>query len=164
MPMTVLPKNSGYNPRGTRRYIWVPFSEMPDGVLDTAALTATATVDLTNQIVTSAGWTTTQAFVPDPDVGSLRTGTIEGEVTYAESSLTFRMSKTGPANDARAVLHEGDVGFLVTANEGLVAGRSADVARSRVAFGTKVNEDVARYLVPFSVNNIDHDVVIPALA
>ena len=163
MPMTTLAKNVGFNPRGTRRYIWAPLAIMTDGVLDTAALTSSTTTDLTNQVTARAGFTTSQAQVPDPDMGSLKTGTVAGEITYGDSSLTFRTSKTGPADDVRAVLHEGDEGFLVIANEGLVAGKSADVVRATIGYGGKLDEDIARYMLPFIVSDIKTDVVIPAL-
>lgn len=163
MPLTVLPKNVGFNPRGTRKHLWIPLALMPDGVLDTAALTAAGTIDMTNQAVTRTGFTTTQAQDPDPDQGSLVTGTIPGEVTFAQSSITFRLSKTGPANDIRAVLHEGDEGFYVSANEGLVAGLSANVYRSTIGYATDVDAAPAQLTVPFIVASEKRDVTIPAL-
>lgn len=162
MPLTTLPHLPGYNPRGTRRYLWIPLEAMPDGVLDTAALGAAT--DVTNQMaVMPSGFTTSQARVPDPDVGSLVTGTIAGEVTYDDTTMTFKLAPTGPGDDIRAVLHEGDEGFFAIANEGLVAGRSADVVRSSIGYGGKLNEDVARYQLPVIVNSIETDVVIPTL-
>lgn len=163
MAMTVLPKNVGFNPRGTSKHLWIPLADMPDGVLDTAALTAVGTVDMTNQAVTRSGFTTTQAQDPDPDQGSLVTGTIPGEVTFAESSITFRLSKTGPQDDIRAVLYEGDEGYYVRANEGITAGLSALVARCTIGYPSDVDGAPAQLTVPFIVSSVERDVTIPAL-
>lgn len=164
MPLTVLPRFQGYNPKGKRRHLVIPRALMPDGVLDTAALTDATSIDVTDQLAVAPDFTPSQAQEPDSDVGTLVVGKVAGDITYPDTSAAFRLHPNGPASDIRAVLHEGDEIFWVVANEGLVAGRSADVVTATVGFGGKLNEAVARIQFPIIASFVEQDVTIPALA
>jgi hypothetical protein len=162
--MTVLDRSVGYPVRGTTRLVVIPASLMSDGVLDTAALTSATTVDVTNDAGPSiSGFSGDQGELPDPDLGSQQTGALPGEITFANSSLTFRLSKSGPADDIRAVLHTGDEVYLLIADQGLAAGKTCDLVHATVKYGTKQREDVARIMIPFSIHEVRTDVIIPAL-
>lgn len=164
MPMTVLARHRGSNFKGKRRHLWIPNDLMPDGVLDTAALTATGTVDVTNNLVVAPVFTPSQAQEPDGDVGTLVVGKVAGDVTFPDATAQFRLHPSGPENDIRAVLHEGDEGFWVVANEGLVAGLSADVVTASIGYGGKTGETVGYIEFPIIASFVEQDVTIPALA
>ena len=163
MPRTVLGAATRYAARGNTPLLWIPKAAMSDGNLTTAILDATTTVDLTCSVAAMSGFNATQADMPAGDWCSQKIGTVPGDITLAESSLTFYLSKNG-SDDVREVLHTDDEGYLLIADGGLVAGNLADLCHVTVKYGTKVREDVARITVPFSVGNIDENVVIPALS
>ena len=163
MPRTVLPAGNRYTPRGTTKVLFIPLSALPEpGTLTLAVLDATTTVDLTPALVPPiTGFNGDQADIPAPDMGTLKTGTVPGEITIAASSLTFYLSKDGPADDVRSVLAQGDEGWLIFADNGVVAGNTADQVRVDVKYGMKLREDLARITIPFSISEIREDIVLP---
>jgi hypothetical protein len=165
MAQTVLARHPGYNVRGTTRVVIIPWALMSDGLLDTAAWTDPSAVDVTDNLIPGslAGFTGEQGDLPDPDVGTLETGTVPGEITFPNSSLTFRVSKAGPTADIRSVLTEGDEVAVVIADQGKETGKTADVIHATVKYDSRMREDISRAMYPFSVHGVEKDVVIPAL-
>lgn len=164
MAQTVLARHPGYNVRGKARIVIIPASLMSDGVLDTAAWTSASSVDVTDNLVPPvAGFSGEQGDIPDPDLGTLETGTVPGEITFPTSSMTFRLSASGPTADIRSVLVTGDEVYVVIAHEGKESGKTADLVHATVKYGTKMREDIARITFPFSIHGVDEDVTIPAL-
>ncbi len=163
MAMTVLSPANRYTSRGTTKAAFIPLSAMPDpGTLTRLIIDATTTVDITAAMVPPiAGFNGDQADIPAPDQGSLKTGTVPGEITIAASSLTFYLSRTGPAGDIRSVLHTGDEGWLLFGETGFAAGGRGDLCRVDVKYGTKMREDLARITIPFSIAEIREDIVLP---
>jgi hypothetical protein len=165
MAQTVLARHKGFPTRGTVRVVIIPWALMPDGVLDTAAWTDPTAVDVTDNLIPGslAGFTGEQGDIPDPDVGTMETGTVGGEITFPNSSLTFRLSEAGPTVDIRSVLHEGDEVAVVIADQGKESGKTADVIHATVKYDSRMRDDISRAMYPFSVHGVDKDVVIPAL-
>lgn len=165
MAMTVLARHPGFNVRGKTRVVIIQAALMPDGVLDTAAWTDPSTVDVTDNLIPGsiAGFAGDQADVPDPDVGTLKTGTVPGEITFPASSLTFRLSAAGPAADIRSVLQEGDEIYVALCDQGKESGKTCDLVHSTVKYDSRMREDISRAMFPVSVHSVDKDVVIPAL-
>jgi hypothetical protein len=165
MAQTVLARHPGFNVRGTVRVVIIPAALMPDGVLDTAAWTDPTAVDVTDNLIpgSMAGFAGEQGDVPDPDVGTLETGTVPGEITFPNSSLTFRLSKAGPTADIRSVLHEGDEVYVALCDQGKESGKTCDLVHATVKYDSRTREDVLRAMFPFSVHSVEKDVVIPAL-
>jgi hypothetical protein len=165
MARTVLSGGNRFTSRGNTKVAFIPLSVKPDGVaLTLAHTTDPATVDLTAAIVPPiTGFNGTQADIPAPDMGSLFTGTVSGEITIGESSLTFYMSTAGPGGDVRSVLNTGDEGWLLIGDQGIDPGDIADLCRVDVKFGTKMREDLLRIMIPFSIASIDEDITIPAI-
>lgn len=164
MAQTVLARHAGFNVRGKMRTVIIPAALMADGVFDTAAWTDPSTVDVTDNLVPPvAGFSGEQGDVPDPDVGTLVTGTVPGEITFPNSSMTFRLSVDGPTADIRSVLHEGDEVYVALCDQGKESGKTCDLVHATVKYETRVREDVLRATFPFSIHGVDKDVVIPAL-
>lgn len=163
MPRTVLPGGNRYVARGTTKVLFIPLSGMAAPPLTAAILNASTTIDLTPALVPPVnGFNGDQADVPAPDMGTLKTGTVPGEITIASSSLVFYMSKDGPANDVRSVLRTGDEGWIFIADNGLAVGNTGDLSRVDVKYGMKMREDLARISIPFSIDSIIEDIPIPA--
>lgn len=165
MAQTVLARHAGFNVRGKMRVVIIPATLMPDGVLDTAAWTDPTAVDVTDNIIPGsvAGFTGEQGDVPDPDLGTLETGTVPGEITFPNSSLTFRLSAAGPTVDIRSVLVEGDEVYVVLADQGKESGKTADVVFATVKYGSRTREDILRAVYPMAVHSVVKDVTIPPL-
>jgi hypothetical protein len=164
---TVLPKSNRYNVRGNTEVLWIPRAAAGVSAgpvtLTAAMLIAATTVELTNDVIPPInGFTSDTADVPVPDLGSLRTFNIEGETTIAASSMDFYLSSTVPVDDVRSVLHNGDEGYLVIADNGLAVGAPVDVAEVTCKFPAKARGDVARVTVPFSIAGIQENVPVPA--
>lgn len=163
MAAVVLGPSQRYAVRGNSEAMWIPLAAMPDGVLDTAAITAATAVKLTAALAAVTGFSQSQGDLPAGDWSSMQTPTVPGEVTTDASSMTFYLSKDG--EDVREVLHTGDEGFVVIFDTGITADAKCDVYPSTVKYGTKVREDVARITVPFSIGvGVQENVTVPALA
>lgn len=164
MPRTVLPAGTRYNPRGTTKVLWIPLSSMPtEAAFTSVVLNGTTTVDITAALVPPiTGFNGDQTRTPAPDMGSLKTGTVPGEITIGDSSLIFYLSKTGVADDIRSIMVQGDQGWLFIADTGLAVGQRGDLCRAEVLYGMKMREDLARITVPFSIATITENVAIPA--
>lgn len=130
--------------------------------LTLADLDAASTVDLTPAIVPPvAGFNIEQSDTPAPDLGTLVTGTVEGEATYGASSLTFYLDSDSVDNDVRSVLVTGAEGYLVIADAGIGTGKTYDIAEVTVKFGMKQRDDLARIQVPFTVSGLQENVPHP---
>lgn len=164
MAQTVLARHPGFNIRGKMRVVIIPAALMSDGVLDTAAWTDASSVDVTDNLVPPvAGFSGEQGDLPDPDVGSLETGTVGDEITFPNSSMTFRLSEAGPTVDIRSVLIQGDEVYVALCDQGKESGKTCDLVHATVKYDTKVREAVLRATFPFNIHSVDKDVVIPAL-
>lgn len=165
MAQTVLARHPGFNVRGKTRAVIIPATLMPDGVLDSAAWSSPSAVDVTDNLVpgSMAGFTGEQGDIPDPDVGTLETGTVPGEITFPNSSLTFRLSASGPTADIRSVLVEGDEVYVALCDQGKESGKTCDVIHATVKYDSRMREDISRAMYPFSVHSVQKDVVIPAV-
>lgn len=161
MPRTVLAKGRRFTVRGNAVVLWIPLSVRAFGTaLTLAMLDNAATVELQKAISGMTGFRLDQGRLPAPDWGSMRTGTVPGEITTPDSSITFYLSKDG--EDAREVLHPGDEGTLLVAEQGLVAGLLCDLYEGEWMYGAKEREDIARVAMPYSIGTVDENVVIPA--
>ena len=85
----------------------------------------TAGTDLSGQIVGSAGWEITRNQEADPDLGTKFEVQFPTDLSVADSSLTFRASRTG--TDARSVLPRDTATNIVILYGGDVAGNKMNV-------------------------------------
>lgn len=171
VPATLLGAATRYQIRGNLKLRWVPLSSVPaGGVASSGALTSSAlaatwnlstTIDLTPAIAATTGWNREQGDTPAPDINTLDTPTVPGEITRAAASVTAYLSKIG--TDIRQALIPGDLGFMLVADLGFATGKLVDIWPAEVKFTTKVREDVNRITVPFTTGTgVQEDVPLPA--
>ena len=101
--------------------------------------------------------------VPTAALGSRFTPTVPGEITAADSSLTFWASKDG--DDVRSLLTRETRGFVVWMDEGDVAGQTMDVYPVQVTSQAKVREldQAAQIMAQFAITSEPaENVEIPA--
>ncbi|REE62122.1 hypothetical protein BX257_4735 [Streptomyces sp. 3212.3] len=149
-----------YYRRGTTKVLWVPTiaSKQSPSRAELSAGTA-----LEAEAGAMAGWQTTSGTVPTPALGSRFTPVVGGEITAADSSLTFWASKDG--NDVRTLLQREDVGYIVWMDEGDVPGQTMDVYPVSVTSQAKIREldQAAQIMAQFAITSEPaENVEIPA--
>ncbi|MEH0547286.1 hypothetical protein QA802_30635 [Streptomyces sp. B21-105] len=149
-----------YYRRGTTKVLWVPT------IANTSAPTRVelnAGTALEGETGAMAGWQTTSATVPTPALGSRFTPVVGGEITAADSSLTFWASKDG--DDVRTLLNREDTGFIVWMDEGDVEAQTMDIFPVTVTSQAKVREldQAAQIMAQFAITSEPaENVAIPA--
>lgn len=149
-----------YYRRGTTRVLWVPTIANKNAPTRAELDAGTA---LEGETGAMAGWQTTSATVAVSALGSRFTPTVPGEITAADSSLTFWASQT--ADDVRSLLTRETTGFVVWMDEGDVAGQTMDVYPVQVTSQAKVREmdQAAQIMAQFSITSEPaENVTIPA--
>ncbi|MFJ4515195.1 hypothetical protein [Streptomyces sp. NPDC088816] len=151
-----------YYRRGITKVLWVPVivNKMAPTRAELNAGTA-----LEGETGAMAGWQTTSGTVPTAALGSRFTPTVGGEITAADSSLTFWASQDG--DDVRTLLVREARGFVVWMDEGDIPSQTMDVFPVQVTSQAKVREldGAAQIMCQFSVSSEPaENVTIPALA
>jgi hypothetical protein len=132
MPLPTVPVLTAtvpYTKFSTTRYLWVPT------ISSQAAPTKAefeAGKDLTPEVSSVSGFSTTTASIEKPVAGTTFTGSLPGRKTAEDSSITFIISTAGPSVDVRSVITEGSLGFIVICNEGIVTSMLCDIWPVRV--------------------------------
>lgn len=160
MPATPINASVRYYRRGTTKVIWAPT------IANKHAPTRpeiNAGTELSGETGAMGGWQTTSATVPTPALGSRFTPVVGGEITAADSSLTFWASKDG--DDVRTLLQREDTGFIIWMDEGDVGGQTMDVYPVTVTSQAKVREldQAAQIMAQFAITSEPaENVTIPA--
>jgi hypothetical protein len=149
-----------YYRRGTTKVLWVPAIA---SIAAPSRAEINAGTALEGETGAMAGWQTTSATVPTAALGSRFTPVVGGEITAADSSLTFWASKDG--DDVRTLFTRDDTGFVVWMDEGDVPGQTMDVYAVSVTSVAKVREldQAAQIMAQFAITREPaEDVTIPA--
>ncbi|CAL9665155.1 hypothetical protein SUDANB145_07124 (plasmid) [Streptomyces sp. enrichment culture] len=151
-----------YYRRGVTRVLWVP-------TIASKAAPTRAELDagtaLEGETGAMAGWQTTSGTVPTPALGSRFTPVVGGEITAADSSLTFWASQDG--DDVRALLLREARGYIVWMDEGDIPAQTMDVFPVQVTSQAKVREldQAAQIMCQFAITSEPaENVTIPAAA
>jgi hypothetical protein len=146
-----------FNRRGNTGVYYVPAA----GIANPAAPTATeinAGTALHEVMAAWTGFTSEQADLPVPDLGSTWEGTIPGGETPAASSITFYAGDQDADTEetVRAALDPGDTGYIVVVKRAKapVAADPADVFPVRVKAQNDeytVDNAAARFNVGFTI-------------
>ncbi|MBL3669048.1 hypothetical protein JL475_24255 [Streptomyces sp. M2CJ-2] len=151
-----------YYRRGTTTVLWVP--TIANKKAPTRAELDAGTA-LEGETGAMSGWQTTSATVPTAALGSRYTPTVPGEITAADSSLTFWASKDG--DDVRSLLVREARGFIVWMDEGDEPEQTMDVYPVQVTTQAKVREmdAAAQIMAQFSITSEPaENVTIPVAA
>ncbi|ODA69512.1 hypothetical protein [Streptomyces sp. AVP053U2] len=149
-----------YYRRGVTRVLWVPAIANKSAPTRVELDAGTA---LEGETGAMSGWQTTSGTVPTPALGSRFTPVVGGEITAADSSLTFWASKD--ADDVRTLLVREATGFIVWMDEGDVDGQTMDVYPVTVTSQAKVREldTAAQIMAQFAITSEPaENVEIPA--
>lgn len=149
-----------YYRRGVTRVLWVPTIANKSAPSRAELNAGTA---LEGETGAMAGWQTTSGTVPTPALGSRFTPVVGGEITAADSSLTFWASKDG--DDVRSLLTREETGFIVWMDEGDVEAQTMDVYPVTVTSQAKVREldQAAQIMAQFAITSEPaENVAIPA--
>jgi hypothetical protein len=159
---TPINPSTRYYRRGTTRVLWVPTIANKNSPTRAELDAGTA---LEGETGAMSGWQTSSATVPTAALGSRFTPTVPGEITAADSSLTFWASKDG--DDVRSLLVREERGFVVWMDEGDVPTQTMDVFPVQVTSQAKVREmdSAAQIMAQFSITSEPaENVTIPAAA
>lgn len=160
--MATLTASTRYYRRGITKVLWVPSIASKSAPTRSELTAGTA---LEGETGAMAGWQTTSATVATPALGSRFTPVVGGEITAADSSLTFWASKDGA--DVRTLLTRDTAGFIVWMDEGDVPDQTMDVFPVTVTSQTKVREldTAAQIMAQFAITSEPaENVTIPAAA
>ena len=149
-----------YYRRGTTKVLWVP-TIANKAAPSRAELNAGTALEAETGAM--AGWQTTSGTVPTPALGSRFTPVVGGEITAADSSLTFWASKDG--DDVRTLLTREATGFIVWMAEGDVEAQTMDVYPVTVTSQAKIREldAAAQIMAQFAITSEPaENVEIPA--
>ncbi|MGW1039326.1 phage tail tube protein [Streptomyces sp. NPDC002547] len=149
-----------YYRRGTTKVLWAPTIANKNSVTRAEINSSTA---LEGEAGAMAGWQTTSATTPTPALGSRFTPVVGGEITAADSSLTFWASKD--AQDVRTLLQREDRGYIIWMDEGDVPGQTMDVYPVSVTSQAKIREldQAAQIMAQFAITSEPaENVEIPA--
>lgn len=105
-----------------------------------------------------SGFQESASTIPTPDFTSLKTGNIEGEVTFDDSSMEFYSDDT-VTTIFDALVPETD-GYVVLMHEGRGVGKPTDVWPVTVQTRTRLNtggNEAAKYMVAFSTGEPNLD-------
>ncbi|WP_236241164.1 hypothetical protein [Streptomyces sp. CC228A] len=157
---TPINASTRYYRRGITKVLWVPSIASKSAPTRAELDAGTA---LEGETGAMAGWQTTSATVPTPALGSRFTPVVGGEITAADSSLTFWASRDG--DDVRTLLTREATGFIVWMDEGDVATQTMDVFPVTVTSQAKVREldTAAQIMAQFAITSEPaENVTIPA--
>lgn len=151
-----------YRAKGKTKIYWVP------AIANIEAPTRAeldAGINLSPQIMETDGWQVNSDSIPTPDLESEFTGSIPGDVTIDDSSLTMYSDLNG--DDVRQVLPRGTNGNVAILHGGDVPGNpTMNIYPSRVgSLGQPVSlgDDAASIQVNFNITaEPAENVVIPA--
>lgn len=149
-----------YYRRGITKVLWVPTIASKSAPTRAELNAGTA---LEGETGAMAGWQTTSGTVPTPALGSRFTPVVGGEITAADSSLTFWASRDG--DDVRSLLTREATGFIVWMDEGDVEAQTMDVYPVTVTSQAKVREldGAAQIMAQFAITSEPaENVAIPA--
>ncbi|WP_432124063.1 hypothetical protein [Streptomyces sp. C10-9-1] len=149
-----------YYRRGITKVLWVPTIANKSAPSRAELNAGTA---LEGETGAMQGWQTTSATVPTPALGSRFTPVVGGEITAADSSLTFWASRDSA--DVRSLLTREAEGFVVWMDEGDVEDRTMDVFPVTVTSQAKVREldSAAQIMCQFAITSEPaENVSIPA--
>lgn len=149
-----------YYRRGTTKVLWLP--TIANKAAPTRAEINAGTA-LEGETGAMSGWQTTSSTVPTPALGARFTPVVGGEITAADSSLTFWASKDG--DDVRTLLIREARGFIVWMDEGDVPTQTMDVYPVTVMSQAKVREldQAAQIMCQFAITGEPaENVTIPA--
>ncbi|AVV46465.1 hypothetical protein PYK79_41615 [Streptomyces sp. ID05-04B] len=160
--MSATPINASirYYRRGTTKVLWVPTIANKSAPSRVELNAGTA---LEGETGAMAGWQTTSATVPTPALGARFTPVVGGEITAADSSLTFWASKDG--DDVRTLLNREDSGYIVWMDEGDIEAQTMDIFPVTVTSQAKVREldQAAQIMAQFAITSEPaENVAIPA--
>ncbi|WP_112469416.1 hypothetical protein [Streptomyces triticisoli] len=159
---TPIQASTRYYRRGVTRVLWVPTIANKNSPARAELDAGTA---LEAETGAMSGWQTTSGTVPTPALGSRFTPVVGGEITAAESSLTFWASKDG--DDVRTLLVREATGFIVWMDEGDTESGTMDVYPVTVTSQAKVREldQAAQIMCQFAITGEpSENVAIPAAA
>lgn len=153
---------TGYIPAGRRRYVWCS-TIASIGAPTSAEITAGQ--DITGWVKPDAisGFSSTSAFVDDPNMLNRKTAKVPGMITYEDSSMGMRQSVSG-GNDWRTVFHRDDVGYMCVFPEGIIASSKMSIYLCTVGNATSENgsgADLASGMVSFAVTDAAENIATP---
>ncbi|MYU24762.1 hypothetical protein [Streptomyces sp. SID8352] len=151
-----------YYRRGRSKVLWVPTIQNKQAPTRAELDAGTA---LEGETGAMQGWQTTSGTVPTPALGSRFTPVVGGEITAADSSLTFWASRD--ADDVRTLLVREADGFIVWMDEGDVPTQTMDVFPVTVTSQAKIREldQAAQIMCQFAITSEPaENVAIPAAA
>lgn len=122
MPAPAITASTRYTSRGTTKIYWVVTIS---SYLTPSRGELNAGTDLSPQIMDLSGWTVSSNQIDAPDMSTRFTSKIPGTIDAADSSLTMYASKNGV--DARALMPQDAVGFIVLLFGGDTTGNKMDV-------------------------------------
>ena|SRR2546425_6666409 len=132
MPAPAITASTRYTSRGTTAVYWVVTIASPASPTRSELNAGT---NLATQIADAKGWSVKTNMIDAPDMSTRYTPTIPGAISADDSSLTMYMSKNGV--DARALMPQDAVGFIVWLDGGDVASNKMDVFPVTVASHSK---------------------------
>jgi hypothetical protein len=132
MPAPAITASTRYTARGSTVVYWV-VTIASQASPSRAELNAGT--NLAPQMADAKGWSVKTNMVDAPDMSTRYTPTIPGAISADDSSLTMYMSKNGV--DARALMPQDAVGFIVWLDGGDTAANKMDVFPVTVASHSK---------------------------
>lgn len=124
--MPKIPRSKRFVSRAVNKVVLIPqVATFTDGVPAPTAAEIGAGTDLTDEIFSIDGFSTSTTFVESSDIGTQFKGKLPAGAEAADSTLTFNASQDGV--DVRDVLTEGQRAYLLVALGGLTAGHKAEV-------------------------------------
>lgn len=163
--MPVITKSKRFVPRGVNKIIFIPtVAGNTDGVPTPTKAEIDGGTDLTSEVFSMDGFSTSTSFVESSDVGSLFKGKLPAGAEAADSSITFNASDDGA--DVRTVLNELQRGYLLIGLAGTAAGKKAEVYE--VVVGSidtmKTPDETSKVVVGFGLpSKPNKNFVIPAV-
>jgi hypothetical protein len=124
-----------------------------------------AGTNLSPELADWDGWSEEPELLDGPDLGSRRTKQVVGPINPSQPTITMYASRTG--TDARQLMGEGAVGFVVFADGGDVPGQRMDVypvtvsavVKQRSATGSAIDS----LLISFAITGDPQpNIIIPA--
>lgn len=122
-------------------------------------------LNLMSELYDAPGWSKSTSWI-ERRKGNRRERTqMAGATTFAQSSIIFTMDKAGA--DAAAEFEEGQTGFILKADRGLVAALPGEMFQVEVGAVTPITfydgSDYPRIQVDFGINRYEK-ITIPTLA
>lgn len=137
--------------RGKMKLRWLPAVAAATGAPTAAEVTAGT--DLTPRVADLAGWTVSASSIATPDLVSRFTPSIPGEITVADSSITYYADDAN-ADPLKTLMPMDQAGWVYIQKQGAGTGLPADLFPVRVmSVGDEysVGNDPARMVIPYAV-------------